>query len=502
MNKPILLILLSCLLAIGLHAENKSKKPTIFLIGDSTVKNGQGDGQGGLWGWGDALSQFVDTSRLNVENHAMGGTSSRSYRSKGLWSKVLPSIKPGDYVFIQFGHNDSGAVNDTIRARGTLKGTENKSVEIDNLLTGKHEFVHSYGWYLQQYVKEIKAKGAIPVIISPIPRNDWKNGSIIRNNQNYGLWAKKIARSEHVTFIDLNAKMASALDKIGQDAVMNTYFFKRDHTHTTAKGAVLAASMVVEGIQEEIKPLKPLMLKEPNIHFPVKKRIFLIGDSTVANGNDSIVGWGRELPAFFDSSRIEIINKARGGRSSRSYYYEGLWDEVLQQLKKGDYVLIQFGHNDTGNIDKAKFRGSLPGIGDEVQEITRPDDTHETVHTYGWYMKKYITDAKAKGCQVFVLSHIPRNRWPNDRVERVNTSFGLWSKQVAAETEVHFIDLNNSIADQYESMGQEQVAEFFVNDRTHTKVTGATYNAKTLAKFILAEKGSTLRNYVDRDALK
>ena len=73
-----------------------ARKPTVFCVGDSTVKNGQGKGDGGLWGWGDYIDQFLDTTQVNVENHALGGTSSRTFQSKGLWQPVLDSLQKAD----------------------------------------------------------------------------------------------------------------------------------------------------------------------------------------------------------------------------------------------------------------------------------------------------------------------------------------------------------------------------------------------------------------------
>ena len=99
--------------------------PSLILIGDSTVRNGRDDGQGkgaaGQWGWGNPLAGFFDPARINVVNRAIGGLSSRTYLSAGHWQRTLAFIKPGDVVLIQFGHNDSGPVNDTSRARGTIK---------------------------------------------------------------------------------------------------------------------------------------------------------------------------------------------------------------------------------------------------------------------------------------------------------------------------------------------------------------------------------------------
>lgn len=484
--------MLSCLLAFGQTGANN--KPTIYTIGDSTVKNGRGDGSGGLWGWGDPLVQFFDTSRIQVENHAMGGTSSRTFRDKGLWEPVLERLQPGDYVLIQFGHNDAGPINDDFRARGTIQGTGDESEEIDNLLTGKHEVVHSYGWYLRQYINEAKAKGATPVVMSPIPRNKWDEERVPRNDKSYGQWAKQVAESENVAFVNLNEKMALAMEQLGEAQVTGNLFFERDHTHTSAKGAVLAASLIVEGLRETDNcPLKNYLLENPSISFPEKKKVFLIGDSTVAGGSGEIVGWGRELPAFFDSSRVEIINKARGGRSSRTFLHEGLWNELVPQLDKGDFVLIQFGHNDGGNIDKAKYRGSLRGIGDETQEVTHEDGSKETVYTYGWYLRKYISDTQAKGAIPIVISMIPRNIWRDGIVERASGSYGKWAREVAEETGAFFVDLNEAVATQYEAIGAEAVSTFFPGDHTHTNKAGARLNAKILSQQIAQMKECPLR---------
>ena len=224
----LILITLFVSLIISCKQDETSQKPTLYIIGDSTVKNGRGDGAGGLWGWGDPIVQYFDTSKINVENHALGGTSSRTYRTKGLWEKVRQKIKPGDFVLMQFGHNDSGALNDTLRARGTIQGIGDESEEIDNMLTGGHEIVHTYGWYMRQYIQDVKDKGAIPVIIAPIPRNDWEEGKVLRNDESYGKWAQEVAEMEQINFINLNEKMASAMENLGEENVTGTYFFKRD----------------------------------------------------------------------------------------------------------------------------------------------------------------------------------------------------------------------------------------------------------------------------------
>src|SRR6218665_123717 len=477
----------------------QDNRPTLFMVGDSTVKNGKGNGAGGLWGWGDFIGQYLDTTKIKIENHALGGTSSRTFQDKGLWTAVLNKLKKGDYVLIQFGHNDNGPVNDSLRARGTIKGIGSETQEIDNILTKKHEIVHTYGWYIQKVVREAKSKGAIPIICSPIPRNDWQDGKVPRNDTSYGLWAKQIAEKEKVTFINLNEKMALEMEKLGEAKVTGTYFYKKDHTHTSAKGAVLSASVIIDELKNSKNSLKKYILDNPKIVLPAKKKVFLIGDSTMANNNNNpdAVGWGVPFPQYCDTTRIEVINKARCGRSTRTFDYEGLWNEVKNQLEPGNFILIQFGHNDAGDIDKEKFRGSLKGNGEETQEVTRPDGTKEIVHTFGWYMEKFIREAKEKGAIPIVLSQTPRNEWPNDKVERRTDPYGNWSKIAAEKQDVLYIDLNENVAQKYELLGKEKVKAFFPKDHTHTGLEGAQFNALTVAESIQKLKNCNLKDYIE-----
>ena len=494
MKKLIILALLGLIFQINVQAK---QKPTVFTIGDSTVKNGQGNGAGGLWGWGDPFQQYFDTSKVAVKNHALGGTSSRTFQTKGLWKAVLDQLKKGDFVLMQFGHNDGSAINDDSRARGTIKGVGEETEEIDNILTKEHEVVHSYGWYLRKMVREAKAKGATPIIVTPIPRNDWENGKIKRTPNSYPDWAMEVARQEKVMFIDLNKRLSEKLDELGESKVTGTYFYSRDHTHTSAEGAKMAASLVFEGIWENSKcKLNRYLLVNPKIIFPIKKRVFVIGDSTVANGNDTIVGWGKELPAWFDTSRVMIVNKARGGRSSRTFHTEGLWNEILPQLQKGDFVLMQFGHNDGARPDAEKFRGSLRGTGDATQEVTKPDGSKETVHTYGWYMEKYIQETQSKGAISVVLSMIPRNIWKDGKVERASEMYGKWAKEVAEQNNAFFINLNELVAKKYDDMGVEKVKTFFPGDHTHTNQAGAKLNAETVVQGIKELKNCELKAYL------
>jgi rhamnogalacturonan acetylesterase len=225
----------------------KTEKPTLYIIGDSTVKNGSGKGSDSLWGWGSVIQPHFDTSRLSIENHAIGGRSSRTFVTDGRWEKILKTLKTGDYVIIQFGHNDAAALDDTARARGTIRGIGDSSKTIFNPIRKVQETVYTYGWYMRQYVKDTKAKGAIPIICALVPRNDWTDGKVKRSKDSYAQWAKQIAEQEGAFFIDLNEKIALKYESMGETAVKQ--FFPKDHTHTNLEGAILNAKVVASEIQ-------------------------------------------------------------------------------------------------------------------------------------------------------------------------------------------------------------------------------------------------------------
>src|SRR6478752_8188542 len=153
----------------------KKEKPVFYIIGDSTVKNGDGTGKGGLWGWGDFIVGYFDTTKISVRNHAIGGRSSRTFITEGRWDKIMATLKKGDYVIMQFGHNDGGPLDDTARARGTIRGIGEESKEIYNPITKKQEVVYTYGYYMRKYVNETTSRKATAIVCSPVPRDNWEN---------------------------------------------------------------------------------------------------------------------------------------------------------------------------------------------------------------------------------------------------------------------------------------------------------------------------------------
>ena len=227
----------------------KPMLPSLFLIGDSTMKNGRGTGEGGLWGWGDLVGAQFNSNKVRVVNRALGGRSSRTYFTEGLWERVLNELRPGDFVMMQFGHNDGGELFAGTRPRASLKGNGDETREGIVEQSGKREVVHSYGWYLRKYIADAKAKGAIPVVLSPVPRNIWKDGKVARATNDYGRWAAEAARAGGAAFVDLNDIIARRYEAFGEARVRAEFFTDKDHTHTTRAGARVNAECVVAGVR-------------------------------------------------------------------------------------------------------------------------------------------------------------------------------------------------------------------------------------------------------------
>jgi lysophospholipase L1-like esterase len=231
--------------------------PTVFLIGDSTVKNSWDRGDMGEWGWGHPIAAYFDSTKINVENQALGGTSSRSYITAGEWGRVLPLVRKGDFVIMQFGHNDGAA------GKSSLKGNGDETKEVSTA-SGQPETQHTFGWYIRKYISDTKTKDATPIVCSLIPRNLWQNGKVQRDTGSYCTWANEATEQSGADFIDLNRLIADRFDALGQDAVKALFPSVAEHTHTNWDGSVLNAQCAVQGIRELADcSLKDYLLASP-----------------------------------------------------------------------------------------------------------------------------------------------------------------------------------------------------------------------------------------------
>ena len=224
-----------------------------------------------------------NTVRLNVfarrfTIHTMklvGAT--RSFIREGLWEKVYNSLRPGDYVLIEFGHNDICSITDP-KERGVIAATADTCHVYKMEKDGRFEVVYSFGWYLKKMIDDTREKGATPILVSLTPRNEWPGGRVERRNDSYGRWYREVVDATGVDFLDLHNLSADALDhefavkrlpknkekakariaKIKE--LCGNRYFKKDHTHASKAGARLNAQSVARGLREMKSPLAAYLL--------------------------------------------------------------------------------------------------------------------------------------------------------------------------------------------------------------------------------------------------
>jgi lysophospholipase L1-like esterase len=425
----------------------------IALIGDST--------QTEIAGYGRGFCANL-TDRVTCINDAKGGASTKTYRQDGLWDKALAD-KP-DYMLIQFGHNDE-------------ESTEHLPRET-NLQT-------EYPVNLKRFVEEARAHGITPVLVTPLSRRYYgADGKIHSDLIPHAEAMKKVAAEEHTPLIDLHALSIAYLNTLTEAQGQALGLTKKDaqgnlvpdKTHLNYEGSyvfgrIVAVEMTkaVPALAAYLKPAPATLpaagLRSMEILHGAAVRIVLTGDSTVALGG----GWGAAFCALL-TPNVECINVARNGRSSKSYYDEGLWQDALS--KHPDYILIQFGHND------------MPGKG-PLRE-TDPETT------YAANMRRYIVQARAAGARPVIVTSLSRRSYKDGALVQDLKAYADAAKRVAREEGAPLIDLNAESVKLLETMTQEQADQFNAiahpdavgnvgPDRTHLNATGAAVFGRMVA---------------------
>ncbi len=225
--------------------------------------------------------------------------------------------------------------------------------------------------------------------------------------------------------------------------------------------------------------------------------LYVVSDSTAAKSRTpTIEGWGVPFLTYFDPTKINVVNNAFGGRSSRTFMNEGKLEDLIGKLKQGDTVLIQWGHNDSYDLFDANGRGSLHGLGDETMEVTRFDGKPEVLHTFGWYMRYEVARIRGAGAIPIIMTLTVRDRWnadgtiernplPNINMDNLNRFheppiYSVWSAQIAQQVFTTLLDVHNMIADHDEKVGKDVVSTYYnsAGDPTHRNPTGAAVDAE------------------------
>jgi lysophospholipase L1-like esterase len=242
--KNLLIVFLSLLVIILFAAWFPQTQLRIFLIGDSTMAN-KPLVDNPEHGWGQMLPLFF-AQNVQILNYAVNGRSTKSFIAEGRWKAVYNQLQPGDYVFIQFGHNDSKK-EDTTRFAAPHTDYKNN---------------------LEKFVRETQEKKAIPVLLTPVTRRDFDTtGKYVGTHGDYPAVVKEVAKEENVPLIDMFEKSKRIVVALGNEQSKLLYLNgvkkefrnwdrKRDNTHFTRPGAIQMASLAVEGIKELHLPLE------------------------------------------------------------------------------------------------------------------------------------------------------------------------------------------------------------------------------------------------------
>ena len=234
------------------------KKITIFSIGDSTMAdydiNEWSKNNGGknypLRGWMMAMPQFVKKDVI-IHNAAISGISSKSFRDEGAWQKVIDQVKPGDYVFIQFGHNDE---------------KPDSASHTDARTSFRHNLIN--------YVSETQSKGGNPVLFTSLVRRKFDaNGKLVDTHGDYVTVVRELAAELKVPLVDLNKLMGDLVQQMGMEESKKLYLYiepglftklpegKKDDTHLCEFGATKVAQLAVKEVRRLKLPLGSYLKK-------------------------------------------------------------------------------------------------------------------------------------------------------------------------------------------------------------------------------------------------
>ncbi len=230
---------LGLLLILGTLPTSAADKTTIFLAGDSTMASKRPEKRPET-GWGEALQQHFDADEVVVDNHAMNGRSTRTFIEEGRWQAILDAMKPGDFVFIQFGHND---------------GSEHK--------VDRYTPPEQYEANLRRFVTEVREGKGTPVLMTPVMRRRYdERGSFYDTHGPYPGLVRDVARDLQVTLLDMHRDSGALLLALGPEASTRLFLILApgesdnypegldDNTHFSPEGAAVMAALVVEALRE------------------------------------------------------------------------------------------------------------------------------------------------------------------------------------------------------------------------------------------------------------
>ena len=509
----------------------------IFVVGDSTVAD-YGASKKPMTGWGQILQFFFEEDEIDVENRARGGRSTKSYKVDGIWSEVLNEVGDGDYVFIQFGHNDRDW---TKEERYTTEA--------------------QFETYLKEYVAETRDKNAIPVLVSPMVMNAWRDGALrnvfTESGNDYAGTMAKVATELDVAYVDLNQKSWELVNSLGVEHASHYLFMQldageyanyadglNDFTHFQEAGAMEMARIVVEELEgltdrDNLKPLldaiKPRFSVTVNqqgangsivtssTKYPEGAPLTFktrAGDSDTFDawyGAGSIVSdtnlYTTTMPAGnftltaafngvvpgtdFGTATAYLIGDSTVSNYAEGYYPQMGWGQVFQSYLDDAKITVDNralggrssksyyeNHWDDvkANIQQGDFVFIQFGINDRAnQDPSRYAPTGGTDEGYfEYYMTNFVTETKALGATPIFVTTVRRNQWRDGAPYDAYHEHPVVTRQLASQLSVPLIDLNAKNKALLESVGEGYANEFYYMGYGANQYGNATAPADTV----------------------
>jgi lysophospholipase L1-like esterase len=471
----------------------------IVLVGDSTVATGGG--------WGPGFCADF-SPRVTCVDDALNGRSSKSFIDEGAWKKALD--EHGDYYLIQFGHNDQ---------------KPNPALHTDPDTT--------FAANLHRYIADVRAIGAVPVLVTSLSRRNYKDGVLVEDLTAYADATRKVGADEYITVIDLNQMSVAMLKRMTQEqadkfdkgvdpdtgaavavpagapAPDSGGAAPLDRTHLNPNGQKVFGRMVADAIVRTQVELGPDLIGVPGgpttvqpdgppgsrpIPVPVQPAAPAPAAAPAASISPSAAAHGEIYPlphatrivlagdstvnhttgwgtAFCErqATDTECFNSSRNGRSAKSYREQGLWDRAL--AVHPDYILIQFGANDG------------PGKGPLLEDVPAT--------TFSEYMRDDIREARAMGAIPVLVTPLPQRNYKDGKHVRTLEDYAAAMRAVGKETGAVVLDLNAEANDALDAMTEAQAHQFNNNpadpsvpgrDTAHLNARGGEFFGAIVAR--------------------
>lgn len=499
----------------------------IYLAGDSTVKYYGDDNS--IGGWGEYLVNYFDNG-VKIINKAEAGRSTRSYINQGRLDDIVSQLNEGDYVFIQFGHNDNRTDENARVEHSVLLGTPDENgiyptikgqktdtpqriidfYANDEYPYGEKFYPYESGtfkWYLKQYVDKVREKGGIPVIITPVCRvlfdSEGKIQPAFGEDNGYKVAAEQVAEETGVVCIDAYDITKALYESYGVFTTQGLHDVKDDGemdlTHYNKFGANIVASKLAAAIGEKLPQLKSHLktsTKAVSKTDDMKTaNLFVVGD-TGKGLEDCDIFESHGFSEYFEdylSDKITVCDYSYAGATAKTFAKTGEYNKFLDSINEGDYVMICF-----GRYDSTDLMGGYAYSGGRLENVAGFKAT-----VYNTYIKPVID---RKGIPIMLT---PINSRQYDATgAAVDTVKGYDDdiKALVTDSSLYFADLSSVTYELYNTMGQEgsKVLNAFDSENGIDNKAFSEFGARLVATKILnlmKYSSSTLKNYISDAAL-